>query len=123
MSISVGPAGITMDDKMMNLSKGWFVVYADGSVVTEDEVDWQKVERNKIKILGLKWHQKFWTIRDKTSYIQFKRASVPFSPSGICTEEDMRCEERCIGYYEGSSKVIYRVNNHTGQMRPEVLEA
>lgn len=121
MTISVGPAGITMDDRMMNLGKGWFVIYKDGSVVTENDTDWKDVNRGEIDILGLKWHDKFWTVRDRTAYIQFKRGSVGFSPAGGVTS-DIVCEERCIGYYEGSSKVIYRVNERTGRMRPEVQD-
>jgi hypothetical protein len=116
--LNVGASGITMDDKMMNLSCGWFVVYKDNSVVTEEETDWGKVRKGEIKMLGLKWFDKFWTISGKTAYIQFKRGSVSFSPSGI--SRDIRCEERCIGYYEGNKKVIYRVNERTGRMTPEV---
>ncbi len=119
MSISVGPSGITMDDKLMNLSKGWFVVYTDGSLVTEDDTDWYKVKRGDIQILGLKWHNKFWTISGKTAYVQFKRGSAGFSPSGA-VDTSIVCEERCIGYYEGTSKVVYRVNEHTGRMRPGI---
>lgn len=119
MSISVGPSGITMDDTLMNLSKGWFVVYNDNSLVTEDSTDWNKVNRGEIKILGLKWKDKFWTISGKTAYVQFKRGSVGFSPTGV-VDSNITCEERCIGYYEGSSKVVYRVNERTGQMRPGV---
>lgn len=119
LNITEGPAGITMDDKLMNLVKGWFVIYNDGSMVTEEEIDWGKVDKGKIKTLGLKWYEKFWTISGKTAYIQFKRGSAPFSPAGFY-ETNIRCEERCIGYYEGKDKVIYRVNERTGQMRPKV---
>lgn len=115
MSINCGPAGITMDDKMMNLSKGWFVIYEDGRVVTEDEMDWSKVKRAGIKTIGIKWYDKIWTLTDQAPYIQFKRGSVPFSLHN--EEVEVQCTERCIGYYEGSSKVVYRVNEFTGQMR------
>jgi len=119
MSIKEGPEGLTMCDRLMNLQAGWFVVYKDGTLATEDEVHWDKVKKGQIKILGIKWHDKMWTIRDKTAWVQFKRGSVAFSTTGI--NYDVDCEERCIGYYEGSSKIIYRVNNHTGKMVPEVL--
>ena len=121
MSISIGPAGVTMEDKLMNLVRGWFVVYDDGTLVTEDDTNWLKVKKTKIKVLGLKWHDKFWTIRDKKNYVQFKRGSAPFNLNGgVIPPEMLRCEERCIGYYEGDKKVIYRVNDRTGKMKPEV---
>jgi len=119
MSIKSGPEGLTMSDKLMNLQAGWFVVYKDGSLVTEDEVHWNKVRKGNIKILGLKWRDRIWSIRDKSAWVQFKRGSVSFSTTGVSHNVD--CEERCIGYYEGKSKIIYRVNNRTGKMTPEVV--
>jgi len=119
MSINKGPEGVTMCDRLMNLSAGWFVVYKDGTLVTEDEMHWNKVRKGEIQILGLKWHDKIWTIKDKTAWVQFKRGSVAFSSSGV--SDDSFCEERCIGYYEGSKKVIYRVSNRTGRMVPGVV--
>lgn len=120
MGINVGPAGLTMDDKLMNLVFGWFVVYNDGVLVTEEDIHWSKVRRGDIKVLGIKWRDRVWTISGKSAYLQFKRGSVPFSTSGV--SHDVNCEERCIGYYEGNQKVVYRVNNRTGKMMPEVQE-
>lgn len=117
---NTGPAGVTMDDNLMNLSRGWFVVYKNGSVVTEDNTEWGAVRKGDIKVLGLKWFDKYWTISGKTAYLQFKRGSVSISPSGVSS--DIACEERCIGYYEGSLKVIYKVNERTGRMTQEVRE-
>lgn len=120
MDIKFGPAGITMNDQVMNLAKGWFIIYKDKTMVTENDTNWTDVDKGRILILGLKWFDKFWTINGKTAYVQFKRGSVPISPSGVCTEADIRCEERCIGYYEGNKKIIFRVNDRTGHMTPEV---
>lgn len=122
MDIKFGPGGITMNDQVMNLVKGWFVIYKDKTIVTENDTVWRDVKRGEILILGIKWKDKFWTISGKTAYLQFKRGSVPISPSGVCTEDDIRCEERCIGYYEGNKKIIFKVNEHTGQMKPEVRD-
>jgi hypothetical protein len=120
MGINNTPAGITMTDSIMNLSRGWFVVYNDGSVITEEETTWNKVRKGDIKLVGLKWFDKFWTIPNKTAYVApFKRGSVSFSSSG--SSSDILCEERCIGYYEGSSKVVYRVNERTGRMSMQVI--
>jgi len=121
MSINNGPEGVTVCDRLMNLAAGWFVVFKDGNLVTEDELHWNKVRKGEIQILGIKWQDKIWTIRDKTAWVQFKRGSVPFSTTGVC--ETVNCEERCIGYYDGAKKIIYRVNNRTGKMKPEVIES
>ena len=118
MGVNYGPAGITMNDTLMNLLFGWFVVYNDGTLVTEDDTHWNVVRKGEIKVLGLKWRDRIWTVTGKTAYLQFKRGSVPFSTDGV--SHVVNCEERCIGYYEGNQKVIYRVNNRTGQMKPEV---
>jgi len=119
MAIKIGPDGITMNDTMMNLVKGWFVIYKDGSLVVETDLEWGKVKKGNIKILGLKWYDKIWTISGRSSYIQFKRGSVSISPSGVSS--DVQCIERCIGYYEGAKKVVYRVDEMTGKMTPAVL--
>lgn len=122
MSISIGPSGITMNDTLMNLVKGWFVVYKDGTLVTENQCDWNKVKKPEIHILGLKWGEKYWSIKGKSAYIQFKRGSVPFRPAAISNDpnSDYRCEARYIGYYEGAKKVLYRVDELSGRMTLEV---
>lgn len=120
MEVNTTIKGITVDDNLMNLSMGWFVVYNNGQVVTENEVEWSKVKRGEIRTLGLKWRDKFWTIVGKSAYLQFKRGSVGFSGGG--KNSDIECIEHCIGYYEGKSKIIYRVNHYTGQMRLDVRE-
>jgi len=121
MNLTIGPTGITMNDQVMNLVKGWFVVYKDKTMVTENECDWSNVKKNNILILGLKWYDRFWTLSGQTSYIQFKRGSAPWAP-GISGEVPITCEERCIGYYEGANKVVFRVNEWTGQMTTDVQE-
>lgn len=122
MTLISTPAGITMSDSVMNLDRGWLVVYDDGTVVTENEIDWKRVKKGRIRQLAIKWRNKFWSVSGKTAYIQFKRGSVGISMGG--RDDDIRCEEHCIGYYEkDGSKVIYRVNHVTGKMRPQVIES
>jgi hypothetical protein len=112
----------TIDDRFMNFAKGWFVLYQDGTMVYEDDINWNSVVKKNIKLLGLKWYEKTWTISGKSSYIQFKRGMVAFSPSGGSGSE-VSLYERCIGYYdEKGKKVIYRVNDTTGVMAMEVRE-
>lgn len=121
MDITIGPKGITMNDQVMNLSRGWFVIYKDKTMVTENECEWSEVNKSNILILGLKWFDRFWTLTGKTSYLQFKRGSAPWAP-GISGKVPITCEERCIGYYEGANKVIFRVDERTGRMTTEVRE-
>jgi hypothetical protein len=114
--------GITINDAIMNMPKGWVVVYEDGTTITENEADWYKIKKKGIKILALKWNNKWWSVRGKTAYIQFKRGTAFFAPAGGINS-DVICTERCIGYYdENGNKVIYRVNEQTGEMRLDVQE-
>lgn len=110
---------MAVDPKMYSMEKGWIVEYEDGKVVSEyddkgNRVDWKKVPKRNIKSLTLKWHNKHWTITDKKIYIQCKRAWI--SP-GMSVPV---IEERKIGYWDGSSKVMYCVNENTGEMRMKV---
>lgn len=111
--------GFSICDSILNMPKGWIVVYKDGSIVTEQEMDWKKVRKKDIKILALKWGSRYWTLSGKSSYLQFKRGAMFVSTAGMSEPE---CIERCIGYYEGASKIIYRVDENTGQMRIDVQE-
>lgn len=111
-----------MNDAIMNMPRGWIVVYNDGIIITQydvdgKEVDWKKVPKRGIKSLTLKWgpHKK-WTIAGKQCYLQSKRGWI--SP-GMTTPV---IEERCIGYWEGNNKVMYRVNENTGRMEMSVTD-
>ena len=111
-----------MNDKIMGLPKGWIVVYKDGSVVVEGDIEWNQVVKKNIGSLSLKWQDKFWTVSGKDSYLCFKRGYVTFSPAGNSGNEST-LHERCIGYYdEQGRKVIYKVNEQTGVMKMEVRE-
>lgn len=106
---------VAVNDELLNMAKGWIAVYDSGDVVLESQKNWADIKKKGIKILALKWHNKVWKIENKTSYLCFKRGTVLLSP-GMSTNE-VECLERCIGYYdENGKKVIYRVNDGTGQM-------
>ncbi len=99
-----------------HMDKGWIVIMEDGSHYLEttpqgQETDWKKVPKRGIKSLHLKWHDKMWSIVDKGIYLQFKRAWI--SP-GMAVPV---VEVRCIGFWEGDCKVIYRVDDSSGQMK------
>jgi hypothetical protein len=112
---------IVIDDRFMNFGLGWIVEYKDGTCVYEGEVPWSKVVKRSIKSLCLKHHEKMWSISGKENYLQFNRSFVTFAPAGFVSDPVIL--ERCIGYYdEKGRKVIYRVNEQTGQMRLDVKE-
>lgn len=112
---------ICIDDRFMSFPAGWIVEYKDGTYVYEGEVPWASVVKRNIKTLSLKWLEKMWSIPGKDSYIQFNRSFVVFAPVGMTTDPVL--VERCIGYYDNKGrKVIYRVNEQTGQMRLDVKE-
>ena len=113
---------VDIDDRFMNFSVGWIIEYKDGTAVYEGELPWKKVVKRNIKSLSLKWYDRLWCIRDKESYIQFKRGFVTISSCGAYSP-NASLSERCIGYYDDlGQKIIYKVNDITGDMRMEVRE-
>lgn len=104
----------------MVLRKGWIVLKKDGSVVTEEDIHWDSLDKRSIKELRLVWYDKVWRIADKAAdkYIQFKSATQAIG------ERLPTILSRCIGYTEeDGSAVIIRVNEETGRAMWEVKEA
>lgn len=108
-----------INDAVMSMPKGWVVCYEDGRIITEydqngEEVRWASIPKTGIKSLTLKWNDRHWTIPGPGPFIQFKRAwIIPGMTEGVI-------QYRCIGYWEGNDKVIYRVDENTGKMTPIV---
>ncbi len=101
------------------MKRGWEVEYKDGQVINESQRDWYKLpNKQNIVRLTLKWDGKRWDIRDKEAYIQQKRAMS--APSAEPREGFVIA--RYIGYYEGNKKILYKVDEFTGQMTLEVRE-
>ena len=97
--------------------RGWAVEYNDGTVIYENQTEWKKIPKLGIKRLTLHYDGRRWDIINKIAYFQKKQAScVPGVP------ESFRIESRTIGYYEETSKVMYTVNENTGNMKMEVKE-
>lgn len=108
-----------MNDKIMNLSKGWIAYMKTGEVIVEGDIPWNKVVKRNIQSLSLKWHDKYWTVHNKESYICFNRKCASLSQQGSYVE----LVARCIGYYDtDGSKVIYQVDENTGKMELTVRE-
>jgi len=97
------------------MQRGWEVELKDGTVLNEDSCKWKDVPKIKIKRLSLYYDGRHWDLQDKEAY--FIRNSASMVP-GI--QESYQVEKRSIGYYEGANKVIYEVNELTGEMRIKV---
>lgn len=99
------------------MRRGWEVELADGRIMKESQVEWNKVPKNGIIRLTLHYDGRRWDIHDKEAYVQKKRGSmIPGMP------DSFRIESRSIGYYEGNKKVFYTVDEFTGRMNMEVKE-
>ena len=100
------------------MQKGWTVFYEDGNQLNfDDPRTWKTIPKNGIQKLMLRWFHKTWVL-ENPPFVVFARGSIAFNgPPGTPIE----IEERCLGYYEGPNKVVYRVNQKTGQMHMEVL--
>jgi len=101
----------------MCIKRGWSVLYVDGTVINENQMEWKKIPKVGMVRLTLHFDGKRWDLQNKIAYVQKKRASmVP----GV--QESFVVESRSIGYYEGNTKVWYTVDEFTGQMKMEVKE-
>lgn len=97
--------------------RGWEVQYKDGTIITEDQMEWKNIPKINIARLSLHYDGRMWNICDKDFYFQKKRGSaIP----GYT--DSFRVESRTIGYYDGSSKVMYTVDEDTGKMHVEVKD-
>lgn len=99
-------------EKINNLTGGWYVVFKDGSVITEEEMPWIQVPNKKdIKIMALKRHQKHYELQDKL-----------FGPPGethvrelsIASGEELQVTKQTLvgwflTYYTDTHKVFFRV--------------
>lgn len=106
-----------VNDDILSMPKGWIVQYLDGKIITEydrdgSQRDWGRIPKTNIKCVSLKWYKKHWTLAGKDFYIQKKRGWVSPSP----TPQAANIQYRYIGYWDGSDKVFYRVDEVTGNM-------
>jgi hypothetical protein len=95
----------------------WEAEYHDGKVINENQMEWKKIPKVGIKRLTLHYDGRQWSLDNKQVYFQKKRASVvPGIP------ESFQIEARIIGYFEGTNKIIYTVNENTGVMKMTVKD-
>ena len=99
------------------MRRGWEVELSNGVILREGELDWKKVPKNQIVRLTLFYDGRQWDLTDKEAYFVKYRASVV---PGIA--ESFRIERRTIGFYEGSNKVCYHVEEDSGRFSMEVID-
>jgi hypothetical protein len=94
------------------MARGWEVELKDGSMMYESSSAWKDVPKIEIKVLSLIFDGRRWDLLDKQAYFIRNSASVvPGVP------ESFTIEKRGIGYYEGSTKVLYTINESTGEFK------
>ena len=97
------------------MRRGWQVELNDGTILNEESTSWKEVPKIRIKKLSLLYDGRRWDLSDKQAYFIKNRLSmVP----GIAAS--IRIERRCVGYYEGATKVYYLVEEPTGKFHMEV---
>lgn len=99
------------------MRRGWEVELTNGVILREGELDWKKVPKNQISRLTLFYDGRQWDLSGKEAYFVKYRASVV---PGIANS--FRIERRTIGFYEGSTKVCYHVDESTGRFQLEVID-
>jgi len=96
--------------------RGWEVELQDGTILQEGKIEWKKVPKRYITRLSLFYDGRVWNLTGKEAYFVKYRASVV---PGV--KESFRIETRIIGYYEGSNKICYTVDEGTGNFEIKVI--
>lgn len=99
-----------------SMNRGWEVELKDGTIMQEGAIDWKQVPKKAIIRLTMYYDGRRWDLTDKEAYFVKYRASIV---PGIT--ESFRLERRTIGFYEGSNKVCYHVDEVTGRFNLEVI--
>ena len=97
------------------MRRGWEVELDDGTTLDENNNTWKEVPKIKIKRLSLLFDGRRWDISNRQAYFVKNRVSIV---PGVSSS--LRVEKRCIGYYEGSKKVYYVVEEATGSFSMQV---
>lgn len=99
------------------MRRGWEVELDDGTILQEVSYQWKDVPKSRIKSLALLYDGRRWDIIGKEHY--FIRNTASMVPGD---NRSIRVERRSIGYYDGSSKVIYSVDEFTGRFNIKIEE-
>jgi len=101
----------------MNNRRYWEVELSNSDIIREGQMDWKKVPKKAIVRLSLFFDGRVWNLFDKEAYfVKYRASMIP----GI--QESFRIERRTIGFYEGSNKICYTVEEDTGRFYLEVID-
>lgn len=101
----------------INSHRYWEVELKDGTKFKEGQVEWKEVPKKAITRLSLFFDGRKWDLTGKEAYfVKYRASMVP----GI--KESFRIERRTVGFYEGSNKVCYNVDENTGKFNIEVID-
>ena len=99
------------------MRRGWEVELDDGTIMTEAKDKWRDVPNVRIKRLSLLYDGRRWDLAGKQAYFVKNRASMA---PGVASS--FRIERRCVGYYEGATKIHYYVDEATGKFSMQVMD-
>lgn len=94
------------------MQRGWQVELEDGTTMNEDNYEWREIPKVKIRKLSLLFDGRRWDLLNKQAYFVSNTASVV--PGSA---ESFSVERRGIGYYEGKEKILYTVDEFTGEFK------
>lgn len=111
--------------KLNLLGGGWYAVFKDGSVITEEDMPWLEVPNKKdIKLMGLKRHNKYYEIEDKDIFAapgETHVREIIINPTDGVAVTKQSLVGWFIGWYEPDGKVLMRVDAITGQITQEKI--
>ena len=112
---------VSIGEREVSMSKGWIAQFKDGSVICQDDMEWNSVPQKKnIRRMVMKWEDRIWSFDDKQNYtVPTIRGYMDISLGGSTQGVD----SRTIGYYdtEDKCKVILRVEESTGKATYEII--
>ena len=111
--------------KLNTLSGGWYAVFPDGNVITEEDMPWLEVpNKNTIKLMGLKRHNKFYEFAGKEIYASPGETHVReiiINPTDGLAVTKQSLVGWFIGWYEPDGKVLMRVDAESGALVKEKI--
>lgn len=100
----------------MSLRRGWIVTLKDGTEIQEGQMEWKEVPKIQIKTISLHYDGRQWLLPEgKDAYFVNTRASII---PGVAAS--LQIEKRTVGWYEGSEKVHYTIDERTGRFEIKV---
>ena len=100
-----------------NPRRYWEVELNTGLRLKEGQVEWREVPKHLIVRLSLFFDGRQWDLFGKEAYfVRYRASEIPGIP------ESFRLERRTIGFYEGSKKVSYNIDEFTGKLTLEVVD-